>query len=625
MPEKEQEIAHFQLQKYFEEGILAGIGVLLAFLGMWSNEPMTNALSFGIGIFLFYAAFEVYRSKKSLNGGDFTDRDFNQPPEEVEEELYTEFISEPRVPEHRQAEPALRQKSEKGFHASDFVEAPSKLLMSNLEPQSEFNNLLQKALSAIKEVCFAHTVAFFWVNQDSNQLVVEAKISDSSSFIGERKMNIGNDVVSRISVSGQPEVINDIASESEREIVRYYTSLQDVKSFIGVPVFYANDPAAQKPVAVIGIDSKAQDAFGDETFSILAQFSKLISAMLVSYTEKYDLMNVAKLLDAESRLQRKLSSHPTVALIVNSFLEEIERIVSWDAMAVVLFDETQQQWAIASVRTRANGKFTAAKQLIDFENSIAGNAIRTSMVQNVVLTQNTIPVFHSSESGMDVLKHGALIAVPLVSNGKCFGTSLVINSKIGSFDKKEYEALSALSSTVSTALEIVELNAIMNEHIVIDELTGALTKKYFLSRLTDELHRATDRTEDLSLVLVSVSNVPEIEQRYGVDGKKAALMNISQQLRASVREYDIVARFDDTTFALVLADTVANDAFLWAEKLRTSISSSIIHVNSKSFSVSVTIGVSGAAARMTKEELLKNATYVLDQAKRAGGNIVRVF
>jgi hypothetical protein len=39
----------------------------------------------------------------------------------------------------------------------------------------------------------------------------------------------------------------------------------------------------------------------------------------------------------------------------------------------------------------------------------------------------------------------------------------------------------------------------------------------------------------------------------------------------------------------------------------------------------VTIGISGAASKMLPEELVKNTALVLDQARKAGGNIVRVF
>ncbi len=87
----------------------------------------------------------------------------------------------------------------------------------------------------------------------------------------------------------------------------------------------------------------------------------------------------------------------------------------------------------------------------------------------------------------------------------------------------------------------------------------------------------------------------------------------------------MVARVDAVTFGIVLADTIANDAFLWAEKLRMAIAGSVVTVGKKSFSISVTIGVSGASAKMTGDELVKNVSHVLDLAKKAGGNIVRVF
>ena len=64
---------------------------------------------------------------------------------------------------------------------------------------------------------------------------------------------------------------------------------------------------------------------------------------------------------------------------------------------------------------------------------------------------------------------------------------------------------------------------------------------------------------------------------------------------------------------------------MWAEKLRTAISGSIVSVDKRSFSLSVTIGISGASAKMTSDELIKNVSHVLEQAKKAGGNIARVF
>ena len=115
------------------------------------------------------------------------------------------------------------------------------------------------------------------------------------------------DVVSRIGVNGQPQVVNSILPETERDILCYYKNLQDVKSFIGVPIFYADDRSPQMPIAVLAVDSKAEDAYGDETFAILSHTSTLISSLLISYTEKYDLFADVKLIEADTQLKKKIS------------------------------------------------------------------------------------------------------------------------------------------------------------------------------------------------------------------------------------------------------------------------------------------------------------------------------
>ncbi|MBI2428606.1 MAG: diguanylate cyclase [Ignavibacteriales bacterium] len=628
MPDNQQEIARFHTMKDFmEEGILAGVGVLLVFLGVFSKVPLTNIVAVGIGAFLFYVTVELYREKNPkrrdlVEGNDDDDSPTVDPklPEEYfepKERETDQFI------EHREIYKSERP--EHKFQASDFVEERPKPTMSTMEPQSEFNNLLIKVLTALKDVCFAHTVAFFWVNHESKQLVLEAKITDSGSFTTDRKVMLSEDVVSSIGLTGEPKIVNNILAETEQNILCYYKSLQDVKSFIGVPVFYASDAAKSKTIGVIAVDSKAEDAYGDETFSVLSHFSKLISALLISYTEKYDLFADVKLVEADWKLKRKISNKPSIPFVVNGLTEELENIISWDSVVVVLFDEAQRGWSLASVRVRSSEKFVSPKQLIDFENSIVGKAIRTNTVQSMHLAENSQVVFNAGENSFDLLKHGELIVAPFSSDGKCYGAVVVTNKKPNAFSKKDVFAVEYLASTVAPAFETAELGSILNEHLAVDEQTGTWSKKFFLRRLSEELQRANDRGEDLTMVLVTLSNVSDIEQRYGVEGKDAALVNVANHLRANVRPYDVVARFDAVSFAIVLADTIASDAYLWAEKLRTSIASSIVTVERRSFSISVTIGVSGAAAKMTPDDLIKNTSLVLDQAKKAGGNIVRVF
>lgn len=627
MPLNQQEIAHsYSTAKFLEEGVLAGVGVLLVFLGVFSRVPLTNILAVGIGAFVFYTALELYRWKARIIIEADTTNDDKKDSEDNFSELSLNSETKTTIHHQRSFESyGAEQRNRPTISAADFVEETPKYTMSNLEPQSEFNNLLVKVLSAIKDVCFAHTAAFFWVNHDSKQLIVEAKSTGSSSFIPERKIPLGADVVSRIAAKGAPEIVNSILAETEKDILCYYTSLQNVKSFIGVPVFYANDTTAKEPIGVIAVDSMAEDAYGEETFTVLSHFSKLISALLISYTEKYELFADVRLIEADMQLKKKLSNKPTVSAIVNGLAEELENLIAWDSLSIVLFDENQGGWSLASVRARGNERFVSPKQLINLDASIVGKALQTNTVQQVNLVSNTQMVFHAQEGSSDLLKQGTLIVIPFSSNGKCFGAVVVTNRKTNQISKKDIVAVQFLASTAASALEIAELNTIVHEHIALDEQTGLLSKKYFAQRLQEELQRANDTGEDVSLAMLSLSNSAEIEQRYGVEGINAALISVANHLRSSVRVYDVVARFDPITFATILAGTTANDAYLWGEKLRTTIAGSIVTANRKSFSISVTIGISGAAAAMQPDDLLKNALLVLEQAKKAGGNIVRVF
>lgn len=626
MPENQLEHVHSNiLQKLLEEIVLVGVGVLLVFLGVFSTVPLTSIFSVGIGAFLFYTAYGSYRKKfPSQEPIDTNDEENDEIVEEDEKQITVERT----FPASKKNEPVQLQhdveKPKTNIFTQRVVEEKQIPLMNQIEPQSEFNNLLIKVLQIVKEVCFAHSVIFFWVKNETRQLVVEGKITDSDAFADERKLPIGVDIISRIGINGQPQIINNISTETERDILCYYRNLQDIKSFIGVPVFYAGDSSSQ-PIGVLAVDSKAEDAYGDETFTILSDTTKLISALLISYTEKYDLFADVKLIEADSKIKKKISNHPSIATVVNALTEELENIVAWDSISVVLFDDHQRAWGIASTRVRGSDKFVATKQLIDLEESIVGHSIKTNSVQTINLAQNTKTIFNTSESSSDVLKQGTLVVVPFSSGGKCFGAVAVSHRKANGYSKKDIETIQYLSSTISSEFEIAELNSILNEHIAVDEQTGTLSKKYFTARLNEELSRATDREEDLSLVFISLSNLSDIEMRYDVDGKEGALIHVARHLRASVRPYDIVARYDASTFAVTLADTIANDAFLWAEKLRTAIAGSIVTIGRKSFSISVTIGISGAAAKMSGDELMKNVSHVLDQAKRAGGNIVRVF
>ena len=218
------------------------------------------------------------------------------------------------------------------FHVTDFFDLDSPMLKSDAEPRAEFDFLLGKVLNLIKDVTFAHTVAFFWANRDKGQLVAEAHITECNAFIRRKRFSFGHDLVSKVAETGKPEVLTDVNPVSEAELLPYYDAPAQIKSFAGVPVFFCNSISSTvtQPVAVIVVDSVVDGSFGPETLLLLGQFTKLVSGLIKSYTQKYDLLLDAELLASLQRMQDKLKDDFSVNTITHLLAEETCKLVNLD-------------------------------------------------------------------------------------------------------------------------------------------------------------------------------------------------------------------------------------------------------------------------------------------------------
>jgi len=135
--------------------------------------------------------------------------------------------------------------------------------------------------------------------------VLESHISDSGQFMKHRRLPIGSDLVSQIAVNGKPQIVNYVNALGQSDILPYYETIEAVKTFVGIPIFFSG--ASQYPVAVLVLDCLESDAYGNETITSLAQIAKLISTFTRSYTSKYDLLLDSEVLRSISRVREQLS------------------------------------------------------------------------------------------------------------------------------------------------------------------------------------------------------------------------------------------------------------------------------------------------------------------------------
>jgi diguanylate cyclase (GGDEF)-like protein len=626
-------------------GIIALIVILALVVGLFLGSPVGRIVC---GAFLVGGAiYGIVRMRGSDDARLVSKREteedlYSQSPEGIMKKLLfddlqssggkyvvKEIQEEQKkmvVPSTKSVQPAVvttQEEKVREFQISDFFDLDSDIFRSDSEPRSEFNFLLSKSLLALKEVLFAHTVAFFWANKEKQQMVLEATATDSQNIMRSKRFSVETDVVSQVGSNGKPQLIGKINPVSERDLIRYYESTEYIKSVVVAPVYFIKGEGDQSPVGVIVADSKAEDTFGAETLGLLGNYTKLVSALIKSYTDKYDLLLDSELLSSIRRMQDRIKSDPTEFTILNSLAEEASRLVNWDFLTIAMYADEQHGWVLQKVVNRGNYSYVSPDQVIDFNESIVGRVIRANAIEVIDHVAVEKPIRFCTSEKID--SEGSFLCVPISSTNRCYGAlSLESRNKLN-FAGNEVETIYRLVENAAQALEVLYMNDLVKDFVIVDQLTGSFNKKHFMKKLEEEVQRADDLGQELALVSLVVDNAQELAKRHAREGFDSILNQIARIIRSNIRSYDIVGRQETDGMGILLINTTASDAYLWAEKMRKQIASHIITLGGKTFSVTVSAGVCGLGEGMHKDELLAGTTRVLSKAIEDGGNLVRVL
>jgi len=608
-------------------------GVVLFLIGLITQDPLARVIALlasgGALAYVIVAVWHLHRRTSAEITDELEAQGLMSESESHAQDPEQTLRGEPSPaePMPEQGVPHMkvpRSDAPYEYTAADFCDLDEQVFARDVGPKSEFGYLVKKTLTVIKEVNFAHTAAFFWVNRDKHQLVLENYVTDSTQFASHRRREIRSDLISQVAMTGTPRIVNQLNPTGQSESLGYYQNVEAVRSFAGIPIFFPREMGTTlEPVAVLTLDCKGEDAFGRETMMMLGHFAKLISALIRSYTGKYDLLIDSEVLRSVGRMHAQMKLEFGLHNIVRSLAEEAARLVTWDYITVVTYHESSKNWLVQFVMNRLNDSYVSVGQQIDPAQSLVGGVIQTGTPRIFEELQSPpLPRYYRAER---VESKGAMLVLPMNSLSRCYGALIVESKDTKTYSESDTKILEKLVRVAVSGLEIFALTEVVNNYVLLDETTGVATRKFFMERLHEEVQRAKDFGAQLTLVMLSVDGINEQLNRLGKEGFDFVLQNVGRMVKSSIRHYDLVGRFDFNRFATLLVNTAPNEAYLWAEKVRRNIASNVINLEDKSFSVTVSVGVCGGVEEASDVELMENANKVLSKAIEAGGNMVRVF
>ncbi|TMH09995.1 MAG: GGDEF domain-containing protein [Betaproteobacteria bacterium] len=162
-----------------------------------------------------------------------------------------------------------------------------------------------------------------------------------------------------------------------------------------------------------------------------------------------------------------------------------------------------------------------------------------------------------------------------------------------------------------------------------DYLTGAYNRRYFMSRLTEEVERCLRAGRPFSVALMDVDNFKSVNDTHGHSAGDEVLRCMAQTCMAQLRHIDTFARVGGEEFAVLLPNTDGEQAMQWVERLREQIAQLQIELPAANLGVTVSIGLvsAGRPPLVGVSEInavLRVADEALYRAKREGKNRVAV-
>ena len=157
---------------------------------------------------------------------------------------------------------------------------------------------------------------------------------------------------------------------------------------------------------------------------------------------------------------------------------------------------------------------------------------------------------------------------------------------------------------------------------IIDGLTQAFNKRYFIENLEREIPRCTRHQRPVSLLMLDIDHFKKINDDHGHLTGDYVLRELARRIRTRVRKEEVFARYGGEEFALTLPEASHEQAMKVGETIRRLVAAEKFDFEGDRIEVTISIGVSTTVNEIAPDAFIKTADDNLYKAKKGGRNRV---
>jgi diguanylate cyclase len=154
-----------------------------------------------------------------------------------------------------------------------------------------------------------------------------------------------------------------------------------------------------------------------------------------------------------------------------------------------------------------------------------------------------------------------------------------------------------------------------------DHLTGLYNRGYWELRLIQEFKRFSRYDQPCSLIMLDIDHFKKVNDKYGHTVGDDVIRQVSRAIKEQVRDLDIAGRYGGEEFGIILTNTDANGAAVFAERLRANIEKMVVYSEGQQIKFTVSLGVNQLCETAPDHRAwIEKSDQALYQSKESGRN-----